>query len=40
MMFLFGLIIGGILGIFIMALFAAGKMRSHLEDTLKPMLKP
>jgi uncharacterized membrane-anchored protein YhcB (DUF1043 family) len=39
MMFIFGLIIGCILGMFIMALFTAGKMRSQIEDMSNPPLK-
>jgi len=39
MLFLFGLIIGGLLGIFVMALFAAGKMRNQMEEMSNPLLK-
>ncbi len=39
MMFVVGLLIGCILGMFIMALFASGKMRSQIEDMSNPLLK-
>jgi len=39
MMFILGLIIGFIAGMFIMALFSAGKMRSQIEDMSNPLLK-
>jgi len=39
MLFLLGLIAGSILGMFIMGLCAAGKMRNSLEERSNPLLK-